>query len=436
MNPKDILNNISPEIISELKGIDNLSKFLKVLLKHTGEEIINNSHIYNIINDLSKVIHSNPQYRYILRSIFEWKILNIIKFRKTDYIQIDLEAKKFAQKTGFNEQLVLNVFIDIANGFGNNLQIPNIVNETKNPNTIVCPTQVPSVPLKSKSSYIINNGIGDFINKYAINAIDANIIQYTNQDSNEVRDFKSKIFLVNDWNDEAGIVIKKLEIRPNLHIEHDRLLGAIKSLEISYKVAFNDIPDYSYSKYWDTYDNLLMLYFGNQGNIYSKWHLVRNKSSLQRGNIQREDNVRFPAYDDIGAILLIPGGWTQISDSYRYGFGYRYKTVLKNLCVNNTSNSNFEITYPHMSYERDSLNLYFLIKLLNIHNSLRNEILVIIRLFDDEGDEVVTKDMYIPSEYFKMNKSNQFFYFHKIEHIGNINPKAIDKVTFEIDPKY
>ena len=45
MNPKDILNNISPEIISELKGIDDLSKFLKVLLKHTGEEIINNSHI-------------------------------------------------------------------------------------------------------------------------------------------------------------------------------------------------------------------------------------------------------------------------------------------------------------------------------------------------------------------------------------------------------
>ena len=35
----------------------------------------------------------------------------------------------------------------------------NIVNETKNPNTIVCPTQVPSVPLKSKSSCIINNGI-------------------------------------------------------------------------------------------------------------------------------------------------------------------------------------------------------------------------------------------------------------------------------------
>lgn len=429
MNPKDILNKISPEIISELKGIDDLSKFLKVLLKHTGEEIINNSHIYNIINDLSKVIHSKPQYRYILRSIFEWKILNIINLKRRDYNLIELESKKFAQKTGFNEQLVLNVFIDIANGLGNNIQHSNLPNCNKNNNNIVYPTQVLSAPLKSKSSCIINNGIGDFINKHAVNAVDANIIQYTKEDSDEIRDIKSKFFIINDWNDEAGIVIKKLEIQPNFHIEkYD-----IKSLEISYKVAFNSIPDYNADKCRETYDNILMLYFDKSGNLYSERNLVRSNASLQRDYIRREDNVRFIVPKDVGAILLIPGGWIQFN---RYVFCCHYKAEFKNLCVNNLLNSNFEIAYPHMSHLREALNVYFLIKLLNTHKSLHNKITVTVRLFDDEGDEVVTKDMYIPSEYFKMNKSNQFFYFHKIEYIGNINPKAIDKVTFEIDPKY
>ena len=110
-------NKIPPALISELHGVEELQKVFEVLSAHMGANFLNDKNLYNIVNDLSKVMSCHPQYRYILRGLFEWQIFKIQSLATITYDQIVDEANKFSTKTGFSNGLVFEVFIAIARGF-------------------------------------------------------------------------------------------------------------------------------------------------------------------------------------------------------------------------------------------------------------------------------------------------------------------------------
>ena len=121
----DIQISIDSDVITKLSNVDNLEEVIRILSSTIGEEVFNSKQFYNIINDLSKVFRIYPQYKYIVRGLIEWRIININKLKSLSENQLLNEVDRFSQKTGFNKDIVLDIFIALANGLGNEYKLKN-----------------------------------------------------------------------------------------------------------------------------------------------------------------------------------------------------------------------------------------------------------------------------------------------------------------------
>lgn len=300
------------QIVNELKGVDDLEKVFHILTTNIGENILGNRQLYNVINDLSVVFRVYPQYKYIVKNIIDCRSFNLIKLKTVNATQLKNEACKFSNKTGFNELLVHEVFIAIANGLGNKCNSVNIPEVSLN--------DIDESIVKGKDdSQQISDFIIPFFRNQVVKATNIGCIKINSSDNKAVKQLKDRIYIIPQWNDSANVKFENICITKigvtDRHYFYSvptssiwRMFGR-KSLMISCKVTGLDS-----SKIKKCYNHVEVgvFAFDINGNPIFKSHAWFTKSrssyfvSDSKYAIDQCEITLNVAPADIGGILIVP----------------------------------------------------------------------------------------------------------------------------------
>ena len=348
-------NKIPPALISELHGVEELQKVFEVLSTRMGVNFLNDKNLYNIINDLSKVMRSHSQYRYILRGLFEWQIFKIQSLATITYAQIIDESNKFSTKTGFSNELVFEVFIAIAKGLGNKIDASGEKEEIQE-NSISTSLQIAKTNTASSSQHTntlsVSNGNTiaspnwSFIKEKVEKAIDYNVVILSSTDSNPIAELKQNLYIIPEWNNIYGVNIK------NIDFEEDYK----KKLKVSYKIlGTNNIK----KSYTDTSRVSVYLLILDKNGIPREKVLLSSIDTAQKYAIE-QGNICFDfELNRIGSLLVVPM-FDEISNS-------TYSLSSENINFEEFKGElSIEIVGRHYPYDELSINTPFVFGCKNI----------------------------------------------------------------------
>lgn len=316
----DLQISIDSDVITKLSNVENLEEVIRILSSTIGEEVFNSKQFYNIINDLSKVFRIYPQYKYIVRGLIEWRIININKLKSLTENQLLNEVDRFSQKTGFNKDIVLDIFIALANGLGNEYKLKNNKYSQKERITKVQneTTVVDTISSTGKCTYDHSNTINwTFLHESISKGLDLGNVKIKTSDSIIIQNLKDKIYFIPTWHNYASLKIENIDLdveeaanesyySPKLYStvvlsrgkDHD-----ISCLKISYKVLGSDNTG-SHILACTKYD-IETIIFNTDGQPILKAPLTRidtsKKYAIEQGEIKINTII-----NNIGAILIVP----------------------------------------------------------------------------------------------------------------------------------
>lgn len=203
----------SSQIIDELKDIDDLQQVISILKVKVGDNILQSKQLFNVINDLTKVFREFPQYKYILKGLIDWQLFSITRLQKLTEIQIREEANKFAIKTGFNNKLVLEIFIAMAIGMqGKSLSTSRIGDDNTDIQKEQLNKEKIAIDDKQEENISSCDFICPFISDPIVKVLNTDTIVGNQSGSSLAKFYIQKMYLVPKWNEDAGIKINNFDI--------------------------------------------------------------------------------------------------------------------------------------------------------------------------------------------------------------------------------
>lgn len=400
-------NKISPALISELHGVEELQKVFEVLSAHMDTKFLDDKNLYNIVNDLSKVMRSHPQYRYILRGLFEWQIFKIQSLATITYAQIVEESNKFSTKTGFSNELVFEVLIAIAKGLGNKTNNEessqrflrqNFPKTIKSINKVY--NNVPSASTYSTANTSIKNNnliVWDFIKDCTVKAVDEGIIKIFSTDSDEIKQIKNQIYIIPKWIDEAGLTFQNFELNK-----------VANDFEITYKICVNKSFNHQYNRWISCHKYVSLLLFDTDGHFVGEERLGQNKLT-QRDELWRGYKEVHFKHKKIGLILLLPGLFIDYKvctkSPYNLTLLYNNSEIFNKISVDNSKNKEYKIEHPIAFTYKRSFGILLTIQELKRNKwTLSEELWVSLSMNDFEGDAIFYRRTRIWTEQFNYTK--------------------------------
>ena len=297
----------SSQIIDELKDVDDLQQVISILKVKVGDNILQSKQLFNVINDLTKVFREFPQYKFIVKGVFDWQIFNINLLKVITPEKLLNEANKFSQKTGFSQNLVIEIFYAIGKGLGNkNLgDLNDYFNFIQNEQLKVTDNIIEDVDVNS--SCVLENKFQQQIDWSFIDS-EVEQIKVSHEPTNlqEINFIAQKIYTIPEWNACYAIDFK------DFNISNFQIFRRYKNI-VQFNLRFKFLgKKNTVLENQETIPVFLFIFLKN-GQLAEKRLLTRinvyEKFSISQGNIKVDFRL-----DSFGAILIVPM-WNGISSN-------------------------------------------------------------------------------------------------------------------------